>query len=240
MSALRKIILSIFICLVIMGSAITSWAIPTLQLDIGGGTYDLSTETIVSSDDTFTLYAYLIPDSKNLVSDTYYISMAVTPKAGPSSANLGSISFAGSTINVTSDMAYGTAPFETYISSDPGDLAKHGIFETYYYEDGFQFDSNQTTLQYNTQDDPGGPNSSGTPTMYYMSFLVDASSLDSEYNVHFDLYNTKLKGVDTDITQFAPFSHDAESRHNVPEPMTLILLGLGLLGLGSMRRKFKA
>ncbi|NTW17690.1 MAG: PEP-CTERM sorting domain-containing protein [Syntrophaceae bacterium] len=26
----------------------------------------------------------------------------------------------------------------------------------------------------------------------------------------------------------------------VPEPMTLILLGLGLLGPGSMRRKFKA
>ncbi|HAS18026.1 MAG TPA: hypothetical protein DCR39_09160, partial [Nitrospiraceae bacterium] len=41
---------------------------------------------------------------------------------------------------------------------------------------------------------------------------------------------------DCDITQFAPFSHDAESK-KVPEPSTLILLGTGLVALSLWRLK---
>ena len=210
MSALRKIILNVFICLVILGSAVTSWAIPTLQLDIGGGTYDWSTETIVSSGNPFTLYAYLIPNNNNTLSDDYYISMALIPKVGPQGANLGSFTFAGLPINVTGDMTYGIPPLETYVAKDPGDLPGHDIFETYFYESGFKFSSSNQTTIYNTQDDPGGPVGSGTG-MYYASFLLNTASLNPEYVIHFDLYNTTISGSDIDVTKFAPFSHDAES-----------------------------
>ena len=74
--------------------------------------------------------------------------------------------------------------------------------------------------------------------MYYAALTIDTSLLDTDYVIHFDLYNTKLKrGGDIDVTQFAPFSHDAQSAA-VPEPSTVLLLGSGLVGLWASRRFF--
>ena len=70
-------------------------ATPTLQLDIKGGTYDHSTETIVASGNIFTLYAYLIPDSKNTITDEYFIAAAIDPQYGPAGGSLGSFVFNG-------------------------------------------------------------------------------------------------------------------------------------------------
>jgi hypothetical protein len=232
--------------LVIFNSA--ALATPTLQLDIGGGTYDGSTETIVASTDPFTLYAYLIPDSSNSLTDKYYISMAVVPMIGPPGGDLGSFTFNGTTVNVTSQMVYGVPPLETLLGNtavkDSGDLSQHGIFETYFYETEFQFGTNQIS-PYNTQDRAESGSSipiTGTG-MYYVTFNINTSLLDPNYVIHFDLYNSDLarrSTTDLDITQFAPFSHDAESNgHKVPEPTTLILLGSGLIGLGVLRRNFK-
>ncbi|MFZ3063826.1 MAG: choice-of-anchor N protein [Nitrospirota bacterium] len=224
-------------------NAAKGFAIPTLQLDIAGGSYDLSTETIISSGNTFTLYAYLIPDKYNSLPDTYYISAAIAPKVGKAGANIGSFNFNGTTINATSDMTYGVPPLEAITSLqgwDSGDLAKHGIFPTYFSEFEFQFSSANQIGLYNTQDraiSGGSIPTSGTG-MYYAAFTIDTSLLDPNYVIHFDLYNTKLKkGGDIDVTQFAPFSHDAQSTA-VPEPSTVLLLGSGLVGLWASRRFF--
>ena len=221
-----------------------SYAIPTLQLDISDGTYEYDTSTIITSSDSFTLYAYLIENCKNSLSDTYYISVALIP-ATSTGQDLGTLIINGMTVDVTSDMTYGIPPLEDIASLqgwDKGDLPKHGIYPTYFYEYEFSFSSLNEISAYNTQDRAIDEtpidltiNSSGD--MFYAAFTIDTSSLDAEYSVHFDLYNTALKsGGDIDVTQFAPFSHDAETTHSVPEPGTLLLLSSGLLGLAALRR----
>lgn len=248
----KKIFITAFFWLVglfFILPAMPSQAINTLQLDIADGWYDNSAniQTIMSPGKVFTLYAYLIPDSKNTISDRYYVSMAVEPMID-GSMSLGSFRFDAQAINVTADMTYGVPPLEAIASLqgwDPHDLSQHGMFPTYFAEHEFGFSDLVFTNSYNTQDramsgDPVDLTYSGTgDRMYYVAFDVDTTSLSSDYVIHFDLYNTALKkGGDIDVTQFAPFSHDAESTNtSVPEPSLALLLGSGLMGLWLWRRR---
>ena len=93
----------------ILSAVSSAFAIPSLQLDIKGGTYDSASETIVSKTGSFTLYAYLIPDASAPLVGTYYVSAAILP-AVSSSTSLGSFKFDGTTVNATSDMTFGTPP----------------------------------------------------------------------------------------------------------------------------------
>lgn len=221
---------------------------PTLQLGIAGGIYiGYPDETVYSTGPSFALYAFLLPDSSNTLSDTYYLSMAVTPKVS-TPATLGSFTYNSNTVNVTSDMTYGRPPIDAFSSgSDSGDLAPHSIFNTYFKEVGFSFSSGNQSAPFNTQDNPSWGPQPGSG-MYYNLFNINTSNLAVGYQIHFDLYNTKLctsdhgscGGVtDTDITQFAPFSHDAQSAMAIPEPETyaMLLAGLGLMGFVARRRR---
>ncbi len=222
-------------------------AYPMLQLDIGGGVYDLTTETIVGTSDPFTLYAILTPRTgatsaqiNALLADTYYISAALTPKTVPPGGSFGSFVFEGTTVNATTDMVYGVPPLEANGTAlfDANDLSKHSIFETYFAEFDFTFNLLNTALAYNTADDPGGL-TAGPGRAYYAAFDVDSRGLLAGYNLHFDLYNTEVKRRgDIDVDDSAPFSHDAECCvvQKVPEPGTLLLLGSGIVGFGVWRR----
>lgn len=209
------------VCLALGCISVPVLALPSLQLDIGGGYYNSSgnplynDETVVATGQNFTLYALMETSKKTSLSDTYYLSMALFPRTA-SPGDPGSFIFNGRTINVTTDMLYG----------NPG-LPAHDIFQTNYLLYGFNFNPQNTVGKYNVQDSPGGFGQPGTG-LYYTAFNVDTSGLGNGLSVHFDLFNSETK---------APFSHDAQSGNApIPEPATFGLMASGLAGLLGFKR----
>ncbi len=244
---------------VLLASGVSAYAVPTLQLDIESAntTYDAATQTVVTDDATFEVQAYAWGDTAPNLVDTgvwYYLSVALTPKA----SNVGPSAFGdvvtvnGVALSSMAAMEYGTPPVATV----DHELATHGIYDTTYYQIAFQFDPTQKVATYNTQDDVAA--NDGTQ-MYAKYFDIDASGLSDQYGIHFDLYTygstEKGKKTVTGITEFAPFSHDAEFTGGNPvcnpqleecdppslvsEPSALLLLGAGLMGLGLRKRSKK-
>lgn len=237
--------------------AVPALAVPQLQLDILGGTYDPDTDTIIAPEgQSLTLVALLTPngnpsqeDIDALLAGAYYISVALVPKT--ESEESGSFVFAGDTVMV-SDMVYGVPPLEDLIEQDPQDLSQHGVFETLFWQSpAFFFSADDTADTYDTADDPGGLVVSEFGETFFRTFVVDSSLLPSGYQLHFDLYNTVVveanmkkaqneEGPDVDADDFAPFSHDAQTNrngHELPEPGTLVLLGAGLLACFARKRR---
>jgi hypothetical protein len=224
----------------------TAIAIPVLQLDIAGGTYDASAgvETVWTSAGSFTLYAYLTPKNncgtscvRNLLNDQYFVSVALTP-ATNIAGDYGTFTYNGNVVDVTADMVFGTPPLETNQNKDPNDLQSHSVFDTYFAEIGFYFDKNNKAAPVDVQDDAGlGPQlGSG---MYFAAFDFDVSGLATGYDLHFDLYDEVIRSSgDIDVNKFAPFSHDAEIRRiQVPEPGSIALFGTGLILLTAVNKR---
>lgn len=247
---------------VLLASAVSAYAVPTLQLDIESAntTYNAGTQTVVTNDATFQVEAYAWGDKAPNLIDTgvwYYLSVALTPQG----SNVGPAAFGdivtvnGVALSSLASMEYGKPPIE----SVDNELASHGIYNTTYYEIAFQFDGTKVAT-YNTQD--GVAANDGT-NMYAKYFDFDTSALADDYGVHFDLYTYgQTSKTRTGITEFAPFSHDAEYLAGgdpvcdptkedcipvcvgpncvptVSEPSTLLLMGAGLAALG-LRKRFK-
>jgi hypothetical protein len=229
-------------------------AVPALQLDIIGGTYDSVTQTVISDGPSFTLLALATATADTSAADilagTYYISAALSPVEQSSNFDAGSFSIDGNVTQATdTGMTYGTPPIDAAFKSD--NLAGHGVFPTYYQEVEFQFDSDDTTTTYNSEDDTGGglfdENGYGS---FYVQLEIDVSGLVGK-SLHFDLYNTDVKNDgSTFIDAFAPFSHDAQSllglvveddsENNetpVPEPSSSLILITGLGLCWAVRRR---
>ncbi|EMP54193.1 hypothetical protein MSNKSG1_17446 [Marinobacter santoriniensis NKSG1] len=210
----------------------TALAIPTLQLDIDGGTYvGGSEESTITNDPTFDLWALGKTSGVNTAVD-YYLSIALLPQT----QNPGDIAnFGGVTVNGT---ALSTLPGSPEYGK-PGALKQsHGIFDTYFYELAFRFAGDPTIPSYNVQDGDAGPKKD---ELFKHVFQIDASALASGYGLHFDLYTYSDNGSNK-----TPFSHDAAYCNNrdcnpvkVSEPSTLALFGVGLMSLVAIRRRLR-
>jgi len=224
---LMSVIVFVLCLLLVAGN--TVFAVPYLQLDAyPAGYVDGDEESIVTTDLQFTLYALVDSTSSFFVSDDiFYIAVALIPDPGDSDPylDLGSYVFDGTIIDVVSDMTYGNPPLEEYLKQN--DLPSHGVYDTYYQEISFTLDPPKTTVEYNSQYNPGGPGPD-PGSLYYEEFVVDARGLTSGYILHFDFY-TQLEGLDT-IDNFAPFSHDVLATP-IPGAVILGILGLGVAGI---------
>lgn len=234
-------------------------ALPALQLgvlDTTGGTngisYDTVTETTLTSEDLFTVLAFGDQGNPNFhLDDTHMLSVAITPKAGPDPVSYGSFRYKlpgdsdfRTPVNVgnTTDMNYGTPPVDTLYP----DLGSHGIYDTFYIEIPFTFDSSMIVSEFDVENGMQ-PLMLDTSGMYYFPFEFDTSALAADVELHFDLYNTvaitRPSGSTDYATLFAPFSHDAGTLrtpgspgtgqgNGIPVPGTLALFLLGGLMAG--------
>ena len=239
-------------------------ALPTMQIDIAGGTYFTGTDadgaakdSIITEDNEFELFVYANPDGKktgqraiteNDIFDSnssikFYLSVALTPKTD-TAGNYGSFDINGQTVDVTADMVLGTPPLDDLLK----DVAPHGVYDTFYKEILVEFDTNNRneSCDYNVQDDAGIGPQAVTPScnsaMFYEAFSIDKSNLVSDFQLHFDFYAvdpTASKKSQT-LVDFAPWSHDAQTVNKVPAPAPLALMSLGLLILGFGHRNKKA
>jgi hypothetical protein len=215
----------------------TALAVPNLQLDISDGVWDPVTQTVFATTDEFTLTTLLKETSKTPLTDTYYLSVAILTSdfAKVTIADFGSFSVGGTVFNsaIPTGWVYGTPGIAV---PDPS-LPEHGVFPTYFTElPGFNFVGAPKAEEYDTQLLPGEltPYDGVGKYLYYKNWDVNVANLADGYLVHFDFYH--FWGDDDSKIEKAPFSHDAGTT-TVPEPSTMFLLGVGMIGLVAVGRK---
>jgi hypothetical protein len=238
----------------ILGMAVSSWAIPNLQIYIPGATYDTETETWIINSYNYELW--IVGAQLNIDDVKMALAVPVNESGSinvtwlnPSAADYGIGAVSALNLNISGAIPYSDYR-ASYASSDPnpatygfgenttpqmgdGDyIPPHGVFPTDFYEYFIGDFRLIETVQNYIPGDEWGDTAQGQIKKFYIA--VDGYSV-----VDIVAYDHVIIGKNKAKFVFSPFSHDGDST-TVPEPGMLILLGLGLIGLGSLRKRYKA
>ncbi|MDI6736533.1 MAG: choice-of-anchor N protein [bacterium] len=214
----KKISILVITLVGLVGITPLSYAIPSLQLYIPGSTYDSTTESWTTYDSNFELQVLGASSPRNadyITNLKLYIAI-ISAENGMS----------GAYIKINS------VPISLNIYGTPPRMPPHGIFPTYYCEyslpDLMVSTAGETIYNYN-------PGESGFDMGDIHSLQIDWSGYTF---VHFDAVGTVMGNKGQTWNRKAPFSHDAEAV--IPEPTSMLFLGIGLLGAtGFIKRRKK-
>lgn len=210
---------------IVLSSA--AFAVPDLQLYIPGATYDGTSDSWVTPNQSFELWVVASNLDKQPI---YNIHLTAALAAGttPVDGGLSITPVGGSTTTFdAADFTLGTPP-----PTGLGSLPPHGIFPTNYVDMLVTAETPSNSADWVDTYDYPSPGDAKPGYIYRFNVVTT-------YNfVHFDAYGYQVDKRDQSNFMFAPFSHDATSggKPPVPEPATMLLFGLGAAGMGVVRK----